>query len=116
MIAGALRDGGSLFYFGAGTSGRLGILDASECPPTFGTDPETVQAFIAGGRDAIFIAQEGAEDLEDTGASEAEEAGVGPADEIGRASCRERREGSVVGGRVDEKQIKGYEISMRDKA
>src|SRR5690625_7976109 len=82
MIAGALKAGGRLFYFGAGTSGRLGILDASECPPTFGTDPETAQAFIAGGRDAIFIAQEGAEDLEDTGASEAEEAGVGPADVV----------------------------------
>ena len=51
-----------LFYLGAGTSGRLGILDASECPPTYGTDPELVQGLIAGGIPAIFRAQEGAED------------------------------------------------------
>lgn len=53
---------GRLFYFGAGTSGRLGVLDASECPPTFGSDPELVQGRIAGGTQAMFVAQEGAED------------------------------------------------------
>ena len=57
-----LKRGGRLFYLGAGTSGRLGILDASECPPTYGTDPELVQGLIAGGTPAIFRAQEGAED------------------------------------------------------
>ena len=57
-----LENGGHLFYLGAGTSGRLGILDASECPPTYGTDPELVQGLIAGGIPAIFRAQEGAED------------------------------------------------------
>ena len=57
-----LESGGRLFYLGAGTSGRLGILDASECPPTYGTDPELVQGLIAGGIPAIFRAQEGAED------------------------------------------------------
>lgn len=57
-----LENGGRLFYLGAGTSGRLGILDASECPPTYGTDPELVQGLIAGGVPAIFRAQEGAED------------------------------------------------------
>ena len=57
-----LENGGRLFYLGAGTSGRLGILDASECPPTYGTDPELVQGLIAGGLPAIFRAQEGAED------------------------------------------------------
>lgn len=57
-----LQDGGRLFYIGAGTSGRLGILDAVECPPTFSTDPEMVQGLIAGGYKAIFKAQEGAED------------------------------------------------------
>ena len=57
-----LAAGGRLFYVGAGTSGRLGILDAAECPPTFGTDPELVQGVIAGGEKAIFRAQEGAED------------------------------------------------------
>jgi N-acetylmuramic acid 6-phosphate etherase len=56
------RANGRLFYVGAGTSGRLGVLDASECPPTFGTDPEMVQGIIAGGTPALTSAQEGAED------------------------------------------------------
>jgi len=56
------RHGGRLFYVGAGTSGRLGVLDASECPPTFGTDPEMVQGIIAGGPKALTRSQEGAED------------------------------------------------------
>ncbi len=56
------RAGGRLFYVGAGTSGRLGVLDASECPPTFGTPPEMVQGIIAGGTAALTSAQEGAED------------------------------------------------------
>ena len=56
------RAGGRVFYVGAGTSGRLGVLDASECPPTFGTDPEMVQGIIAGGPAALTSAQEGAED------------------------------------------------------
>jgi N-acetylmuramic acid 6-phosphate etherase len=56
------RAGGRLFYVGAGTSGRLGVLDASECPPTFGTPPEMVQGIIAGGPAALTSAQEGAED------------------------------------------------------
>lgn len=57
-----LQSGGRLFYIGAGTSGRLGILDASECPPTFGTDPEKVIGIIAGGQSAIYKAVENAED------------------------------------------------------
>jgi N-acetylmuramic acid 6-phosphate etherase len=56
------RRGGRLFYVGAGTSGRLGVLDASECPPTYGTDPEMVQGIIAGGPPALTRSQEGAED------------------------------------------------------
>jgi len=62
LIVAALQAGGRLFYIGAGTSGRLGILDASECPPTYGTDPALVQGLIAGGTQAIFRAVEGAED------------------------------------------------------
>ncbi|HHF3173196.1 TPA: N-acetylmuramic acid 6-phosphate etherase [Vibrio alginolyticus] len=58
----AFKVGGRLFYIGAGTSGRLGVLDASECPPTFGTDPEMVVGIIAGGKEAMFRAKEGAED------------------------------------------------------
>lgn len=62
MIADRLKRGGRLIYVGCGTSGRLGVLDASECPPTFSADPGTVQAVIAGGPDAVFNAAEGAED------------------------------------------------------
>ena len=58
----AFSNEGRLFYLGAGTSGRLGILDAAECPPTFGTSPELVQGLIAGGKEAVFRAIEGAED------------------------------------------------------
>ncbi|MEI8627001.1 N-acetylmuramic acid 6-phosphate etherase [Vibrio sp. M60_M70] len=61
-ITEAFKIGGRLFYIGAGTSGRLGVLDASECPPTFGTDPEMVVGIIAGGKEAMFRAKEGAED------------------------------------------------------
>lgn len=69
-IVSNLKKGGRLLYFGAGTSGRLGVLDASECPPTFGTDPKTIQGFIAGGKEAMFVAQEGAEDSEEEGEEE----------------------------------------------
>ena len=62
VIADRLSKGGRLIYSGCGTSGRLGVLDAVECPPTYSTDPETVQALIAGGYPAIFKAVEGAED------------------------------------------------------
>lgn len=61
-IAEKLMNGGRLFYLGAGTSGRLGILDASECPPTFGTPPDMVQGIIAGGTEAVFRGIEGIED------------------------------------------------------
>lgn len=57
-----MQGGGRLIYIGSGTSGRLGVLDAAECPPTYGTDPKDVVALIAGGPDAMFVAQEGAED------------------------------------------------------
>ncbi len=63
----ALAQGGRLIYTGAGTSGRLGVLDAAECPPTFGTRPEQVVGLIAGGREAMFVAQEGSEDLPEHG-------------------------------------------------
>jgi N-acetylmuramic acid 6-phosphate etherase len=74
------RKGGRLFYVGAGTSGRLGVLDASECPPTFGTDPEMVQGIIAGGLPALTRSQEGAEDVAENGAKAIDERAVGPND------------------------------------
>jgi len=64
----SFRSGGRLIYVGAGTSGRLGVLDAAEMPPTFGTEPELVQGLIAGGLDALVRAQEGAEDSREAGA------------------------------------------------
>jgi N-acetylmuramic acid 6-phosphate etherase len=67
LIARALADGGRLFFVGAGTSGRLGVLEAAECPPTFGTKPSLVQAIMAGGRASVFRSREGAED--DAGAA-----------------------------------------------
>ncbi len=76
----SFRAGGRLFYVGAGTSGRLGVLDASECPPTFGTNPEMVQGIIAGGLPALTRAQEGAEDVVENGAREMDSHGVGAND------------------------------------
>ena len=75
-VAERMKRGGRLFYVGAGTSGRLGVVDASECPPTFGTPPEWVQGFIAGGREAMFRSQEGAEDIAENGAEVLQEAGL----------------------------------------
>jgi len=69
LIADRLRQGGRLFYVGAGTSGRLGVMDAAECPPTFGVSPELIQVIIAGGVTALTDEIEGAED--DLGAGEA---------------------------------------------
>jgi len=68
LITGALKKGGRLFLVGAGTSGRLGILEAAEMPPTFGTAPTLVQAIMAGGQDAVFKAREGVEDNFEEGA------------------------------------------------
>ena len=72
IIAKQFLVGGKLYYFGAGTSGRLGVLDASECPPTFGASPDMVQGFIAGGDSALRVSVEGAEDNFDLGAEDAQ--------------------------------------------
>jgi N-acetylmuramic acid 6-phosphate etherase len=79
-IVAALERGGALVYIGAGTSGRLGVLDASECPPTFGTPPELVRAIIAGGDAALRRSVEGAEDHPEAGAGDLLASGFGPAD------------------------------------
>lgn len=73
LIEAAFRAGGRLFYIGAGTSGRLGVLDASECPPTFGSDPDMVQGIIAGGLPALVRSIEGAEDDLNAGISAIDE-------------------------------------------
>ncbi len=81
-IAGRLRAGGRLFYLGAGTSGRLGVLDAAECPPTFCSPPELVQGVLAGGAAALLRSSEGLEDLADAGRADLVARGFGPADAL----------------------------------
>lgn len=76
LVVDSLRQGGRLVYVGAGTSGRLGVLDAAEMPPTYGTDPETVQGVIAGGYEALLRAQEGAEDRPEDGAAAMDERSI----------------------------------------
>lgn len=80
IVVDCFRRGGRLFYVGAGTSGRLGVLDAAEMPPTYGTDPEMVQGIIAGGYAALVRAQEGAEDHPEDGAAAIDEREVGARD------------------------------------
>ena len=80
LVVDAFRSGGRLIYVGAGTSGRLGVLDAAEMPPTFGTDPEMVQGIIAGGQEALVRSQEGAEDSPEDGGAEIDRLAVGPKD------------------------------------
>lgn len=82
LVAAAFRAGGSLIYVGAGTSGRLGVLDATECPPTFLSDPSMVQGVIAGGMEALTRSVEGAEDHPEDGEAAMDERGVGPADVV----------------------------------
>ena len=88
-IAHSLRSGGTLFYVAAGTSGRLAVLDAAECPPTFGTPPGMVQAIIAGGERALRHAVEGAEDSAANGARDLRRAGL---------SCRDVVVGITASG------------------
>jgi N-acetylmuramic acid 6-phosphate etherase len=78
----SFKSGGRLIYIGSGTSGRLGVLDASECPPTFGADPNMVIGIIAGGWEALRRSAEGAEDIEEAGARALDEARVTPKDTV----------------------------------
>lgn len=76
VISKAFEKGGRLFFIGAGTSGRLGIMDAAECPPTYGVSTECVQGIIAGGKDCVFVASEGAEDSYQHGSDDVVSHGV----------------------------------------
>jgi N-acetylmuramic acid 6-phosphate etherase len=82
LVIVAFRNNGRLIYVGAGTSGRLGVLDAVECPPTYGTNPKMVQGIIAGGEKAMFCSQEGAEDKEENGARDIDRKKVGKNDVV----------------------------------
>ncbi|MDE2217696.1 MAG: N-acetylmuramic acid 6-phosphate etherase [Planctomycetota bacterium] len=82
LIVDAMRNEGRLIYVGAGTSGRLGILDAAECPPTFGTDPNMIIGIIAGGERAVFQSIEGAEDFPENGAKDIQQKEVNHRDVV----------------------------------
>ncbi len=82
LVVKAFKNGGRLIFVGAGTSGRLGVLDAVECVPTYGTDPEMIQGVIAGGEKAMFRSQEGAEDKEENGSAEMESKKVSTQDVV----------------------------------
>lgn len=104
IIVHAFKNGGRLLYFGAGTSGRLGVVDASECPPTFGTPFGMIDGFIAGGKEAMFRAQEGAEDYEENGAADVLKAKVTARDVVcGIAASR--RTPYVVGAVKKAKEL-----------
>lgn len=82
LLVRAFKNGGRLFYVGAGTSGRLGVLDASECPPTYGTDPDMVQGIISGGFQTLIRSQEGVEDRADEAVNDILERGVTDCDVV----------------------------------
>ncbi|MCF6280215.1 MAG: N-acetylmuramic acid 6-phosphate etherase [Flavobacteriaceae bacterium] len=104
QIVDAIKTGGRLFYFGAGTSGRLGVVDASECPPTFGAPHNMINGYIAGGKEAMFTAQEGAEDFESNGADDVIAANVTSKDVVcGIAASR--RTPYVIGAVKKAKEI-----------
>jgi N-acetylmuramic acid 6-phosphate etherase len=80
LVVRSFKTGGRLLYFGAGTSGRLGVIDSAECPPTFGVEPGMVVGVIAGGRETVFLSREGIEDDEKGGETDVEENRVGELD------------------------------------
>ncbi|MBK9142045.1 MAG: N-acetylmuramic acid 6-phosphate etherase [Candidatus Melainabacteria bacterium] len=110
-ITSRFKKGGRLFYIGAGTSGRLGVLDASECPPTFSVAPDLVQGVIAGGREALVSSIEGAEDSKEDGARDLKSIGVQPVDTvIGIASSG--RTPYVIGALDYARTIGAYAVSV----
>lgn len=111
VIADRFRAGGRLLYIGAGTSGRLGVLDASECPPTFSTPPEMVVGLIAGGHDALTRAIEGAEDHPEDGASDLADANLSSADVVVGIATSGRTP-YVIGGLQYANQLGAFTIGF----
>lgn len=107
----SLNGGGRLFYLGAGTSGRMGILDASECPPTFGTPPDLVQGIIAGGEKAVFRAVEGAEDSLTMAAEDLESRGLSPRDVVVGIAASGRTP-YVIGGLEHARQVGCHTVAV----
>ncbi len=111
LIVDGLSKGGRLIYFGAGTSGRLGILDASECPPTFGVDLSLVSGYIAGGKQAVFQTSEGAEDHEELGEQDAVSANINKNDIVCGITASGRTP-YVIGALRKAKSLGAYTISI----
>lgn len=117
IIVESFRKGGRLLYFGAGTSGRLGVIDASECPPTFGTPPGLVSGHIAGGEPAMFRSQEGAEDNKEHGIRDVDAANVTPNDVVcGIAASRRTPYVVAAVGRARELGAKTIYITTNPRA
>lgn len=110
-VVAAIRAGGRLIYMGAGTSGRLGVVDASECPPTFRTDPGLVIGLIAGGRDAMFEAVEGAEDSAAGGAADLDRLGLTSADAVVGIAASGRTP-YVIGGLQRARELGATTVSI----
>jgi N-acetylmuramic acid 6-phosphate etherase len=110
-ISDRLRQGGRLFYLGAGTSGRLGVLDAAECPPTFCTPPELVQGVLAGGAPALLRSSEGLEDRFEAGAGDLEERGFKAGDALVGIAAGGTTP-YVLGGLAHARQLGALAIAM----
>ena len=106
-----MQNGGRLIYIGAGTSGRLGILDASECPPTYGVSEELVQGVIAGGKEAIFRAQEGAEDSKELAVKDLKERNLNENDVVVGIAASGRTP-YVIGGLEYANEIGALTVSV----
>lgn len=111
VVADRLARGGRLVYTGAGTSGRLGVLDAAECPPTFNTDPEMVVGLIAGGHSALLKAVEGAEDSPELGAKDLEELKLS-ADDVVVGIATSGRTPYVIGGLQYARSVGAYTVAL----
>jgi N-acetylmuramic acid 6-phosphate etherase len=111
IITERLKNGGKLIYFGAGTSGRLGVLDAAECQPTFGIEKDIVQAFIAGGKNAMFRSFEDAEDQKELGVTDATDAKLTEKDVVVGVSSSGRTP-YVMGAMTKAKEMGAAAISI----
>jgi N-acetylmuramic acid 6-phosphate etherase len=112
LVTAAFQAGRRLFYAGAGTSGRLGILDASECPPTFGVEPTLVQGMIAGGPDTVFRSREGVEDHESAGARDVAAHGVMDGDVLVGITAS-RRTPYVLGALAEARRRRAHTALLR---
>jgi N-acetylmuramic acid 6-phosphate etherase len=109
MVVDSLRKGGRLFYMGAGTSGRLGVLDAAECPPTFGTDPSLIRGIIAGGHTSLVRSSEGVEDDTAAAIRDIGKYSIGPKDVVVGVTASKRTP-YVLAGLSEAKRLKAKTV------